>query len=384
MAEIDDLYQSLFGRAADSGGASYWGSTGLTGDALKNAMVGAAQGSDRGAVVNNSYSDLFGRQAETGGSNFWTSDDSWNKYASGGLDKLNLQIGGGSRDSDEFALMKNLASDKGSTWSKTFYDPTNAEAVWKALLDEDGFNLNSLQKPLAKVNPTLSGTSSAGYKDYLNPYLDEVLNSAVRKIGEQGDIARNRLGTSAFSAGAYGDARHGVESDNLTQSLMEAIGDLTATTKAQGFESAMGWYNQDLNRQADTAYKNAMLQGDWYDRNLNSANTANNMDLNSYTQNANWLSFLQGMDNYDRNWTQQSNNANYEDFWARQNWDQNQLTSLLNFLNAMPGQTTSVNSQADNSTWNSLGTWLGSALGNSGGSGSSAGSGSFWSSLGFI
>ena len=44
--EIAQNYQRLFGRAADQQGAAYWASTGLTGDALKNAMLSGAQGSD--------------------------------------------------------------------------------------------------------------------------------------------------------------------------------------------------------------------------------------------------------------------------------------------------------------------------------------------------
>lgn len=46
MADINALYQQLFGREADQPGAQYWQSTGLTGDALKNAMIAGAQGAD--------------------------------------------------------------------------------------------------------------------------------------------------------------------------------------------------------------------------------------------------------------------------------------------------------------------------------------------------
>lgn len=377
--EVQQAYQSLFGRTADAGGLDYWVNSGKSGSDLINSLTGAAQGSDRSAIVNNNYSDLFGRQAETAGSNFWTSDDSWNKYASGGLDSLRLQMGGGSQGSDEFKLIDNLKGSGGKGWAETFFDKNNSQSVWNALLDEEGFNgkgampdlaslLKGLQQPTASTG---GGTSSGGYKDYQNPFTEDVLNAAIRKLNESGDRQRNALGTQAFSAGAYGDARHGIESDRLTDSLLTAIGDLSATTNAQGFESAMGWFNRDLDRQANVAYQNANLQNQWMGNQITGANTANNIGVNDYTMNSNWLSYLKDLDQYDRTWTQNDLNSQYQDFWAQQNWDQNQLTALLNVLNAIPGQssTTAINTQPDNSWASMLGSSLQSAFGGSSKSG---------------
>lgn len=378
--EVQQAYQSLFGRTADAGGLDYWVNSGKSGSDLINSLTGAAQGSDRNAIVNNSFSNLFDRQAETAGSNFWTSDDSWNKYASKGLDNLNLQIGGGSQGSDEYKLIDNLKGSGGKGWAETFFDKSNSQAVWNALLDDEGFNgkgtmpdlaslLKGLQQPTASTGG--GGTSSGGYKDYQNPFTQDVLNAAIRKLNESGDRQRNALGTQAFSAGAYGDARHGIESDRLTDSLLTAIGDLSATTNAQGFESAMGWFNRDLDRQANVAYQNANLQNQWMGNQITGANTANNIGLNDYTQQTNWLSFLNNLDQYDRTWTQNDLNSQYQDFWAQQNWDQNQLTALLNVLNAIPGQssTTAINTQPDNSWASMLGSSLQSAFGGSSKSG---------------
>lgn len=377
--EVQQAYQSLFGRPADTGGLDFWVNSGKTGNDLINSLTGAAQGSDRSAIVNNSYQNLFDRTAETAGSNFWTSDDSWNKYASGGLNNLNLQIGGGSQGSDEFKLIDNLKGSGGKGWAETFYDPQNSKSVWNSLLDDEGFNgkgampdLNALLKQLQqKQTPSVAqgpASSGGGYKDYQNPYTEDVLNSALRKIGEAGDKQRNALGTQAFGAGAYGDARHGIESDNLTKSLLQTIGDLSATTNAQGFESAMGWANRDLDRQANVAYQNANLQNSWMGNQISGSNTANNIGLNDYTMGANWLSILNGLDQYDRGWTQNDLNADYQDWWAGQNWDQSQLTALLNVLNGIPGQssTMAVNTQPDNSWASMLGASLNSAFGGGG------------------
>lgn len=56
QAEIAQNYQTLFGRAPDEQGAAYWASTGLTGQALQNAMLGGAAPEDLRSAVNNAVS----------------------------------------------------------------------------------------------------------------------------------------------------------------------------------------------------------------------------------------------------------------------------------------------------------------------------------------
>jgi len=44
--EIEGIYQKYFNRGPDPSGVQYWGKSGLTGDALKNAIISGAQGPD--------------------------------------------------------------------------------------------------------------------------------------------------------------------------------------------------------------------------------------------------------------------------------------------------------------------------------------------------
>lgn len=45
-SDINAMYQQYFNRQADPAGLQYWQQSGLTGDALKNAIIGGAQGND--------------------------------------------------------------------------------------------------------------------------------------------------------------------------------------------------------------------------------------------------------------------------------------------------------------------------------------------------
>ena len=51
LTDVYGQYQTLFGRAPDVEGAQYWAGTGLSGQALTNALMAGAQGSDITAMA---------------------------------------------------------------------------------------------------------------------------------------------------------------------------------------------------------------------------------------------------------------------------------------------------------------------------------------------
>jgi hypothetical protein len=359
-SSINDLYKSILGRDADQAGLDYWMGTGKTGDDLVNSILAGARNDDRGSVLNRMYQDLFGRDAELAGIDYWSRDDQWSRLATGeGLDRFRLNLGASSYGDDEFLLMNRLAAaDPSIAWASPFFDSANSNWVFNYLLDEDGFNRNTLMpqaQPMPQVLPPQGGGgggSSNGYKDYHNAYLEDVLKGVIRDINERGEIARNDLGTAAFSSGAYGDSRHGVESAQLTEDLIKQIGDASNMARAQGFESAMGWYNRDLDRQTQIALNNAALQQNWTNSQYQGINMGQGIRTAEDQMIYDWLGSLRGLDDYDRSWQQLANNAAFEDFWAREQWDLTQLNAFLNAINAIPGQVgTQGTSQTPNNMW---------------------------------
>ena len=91
---LDQLYNELFGRTsgADEAGAEYWMASGLSGEALRDALIAGAQGSDvtgfqqaeqtagagaarspeRQAQVIKIYNELFGRDPGEAGLQYWS------------------------------------------------------------------------------------------------------------------------------------------------------------------------------------------------------------------------------------------------------------------------------------------------------------------------
>lgn len=93
--------------------------------------------------------------------------------------------------------------------------------------------------------------------DYLNPYVEQALQPAIRKIMEAADAQRKRIGANATMAGAFGDARHGIVESDLDQNTSTAIGDTASTFMRGAFDAAMGQRGQDLARFLDVDRTNA-------------------------------------------------------------------------------------------------------------------------------
>jgi hypothetical protein len=90
---------------------------------------------------------------------------------------------------------------------------------------------------------------------YINPNVAATLQPTIRAITEEADRQRRNIGAMATSAGAYGDARHGVLESTLGRNTEMAIGDATGRAYADAWNNAMAARAADLNRffGADTA-----------------------------------------------------------------------------------------------------------------------------------
>jgi hypothetical protein len=97
-SDINALYQQYFNRQAEPEGLQYWQQSGLTGDALRNAVIAGAQGPDLD-YYNSVYNrpNDYGHSAARGGY--------ISKYAEGGRVRTHYQTGGmadeGNLDDDD-------------------------------------------------------------------------------------------------------------------------------------------------------------------------------------------------------------------------------------------------------------------------------------------
>jgi hypothetical protein len=100
---------------------------------------------------------------------------------------------------------------------------------------------------------------------YLNPYYDQVLNSALGRMQTNFNQQRGQVGDQAIAAGAFGGSRHGVMEGVLAGEYNKNVGDLTARTMADGFNTATGLAMQDAGLKMNAGSALTQLGGNYFD-----------------------------------------------------------------------------------------------------------------------
>ena len=75
-------------------------------------------------------------------------------------------------------------------------------------------------------------------QQYMNPYLESVLEPQRREAQRQADIARNAMQGRMAQAGAYGGSRQAIMEAEANRNLMTQLGDITARGYSGAFEDA--------------------------------------------------------------------------------------------------------------------------------------------------
>jgi len=150
-------------------------------------------------------------------------------------------------------------------------------------MDTLGQATKALAGATGAYDPSMVATS---FKDFKNPYQQQVIDEAMRQIDRQGDISRQNLQAQATRAGAFGGSREGVQRAELDRALAEQknaaiVGALSqgynqsqaqaqqafeankarTLQQAQGYQGIGGLYGQQALQQAQLGQSAAGLQG---------------------------------------------------------------------------------------------------------------------------
>ena len=75
-------------------------------------------------------------------------------------------------------------------------------------------------------------------QQYMNPYLESVLEPQRREMQRQADIARNTMQSRMAQAGAYGGSRQAIMEAEAQRNLQQGLADLTGKGYAGAYEDA--------------------------------------------------------------------------------------------------------------------------------------------------
>ena len=106
---------------------------------------------------------------------------------------------------------------------------------------------------MTRVGQGLNDTAASGMETYQNPYENQVVQASLRDVANQAAMGMNNLNAQANQAKAFGGSRHGIAMAEAAKGFNQQAMDQAARLRSQGFNTALGASQADLNRQLGAA-----------------------------------------------------------------------------------------------------------------------------------
>lgn len=91
--------------------------------------------------------------------------------------------------------------------------------------------------------------TTAGLQQFMSPYQQAVIDESLAEINRQGQLQEQQVAAGAVQAGAFGGARHGVQSAELQRGLQERRNQITASLNQQNYQQAMSAFDAQRRRE---------------------------------------------------------------------------------------------------------------------------------------
>lgn len=123
------------------------------------------------------------------------------------------------------------------------------------------YNMGQPSKPIdSRIDSSLGPNA---YKQYMNPYLEDVIGRNASNINRQYDVQRNRINEDMAAAGGFGSSAQGVERALTGEAEARQIGDMDAQLRSQGFNTANDLAMRNASAYMDLdRYGRQVTQGD--------------------------------------------------------------------------------------------------------------------------
>jgi hypothetical protein len=185
--------------------------------------------------------------------------------------------------------------------------------------------------------------TGANVQQYMNPYMQNVVERQQQDAQRQADIARQTQGAQAARAGAFGGSGNMLANNQLNAQLARQKGDIQAQGLNTAYNQAMGQFNAQQGQNQAAAQLNAQqgqfgaglgLQG--LQTALTGANTLGSLGNTQYQQN---MGINQMQNQYGLQQQQQQQNIlnnQYQDFLNNQNNPYKQMGFMSDILRGLP------------------------------------------------
>lgn len=120
----------------------------------------------------------------------------------------------------------------GKKATQAYQDASGALSTIPGYLQQAGQNVQQ------GVNPITGQEISTGISNFMNPYTQNVVNSAVGDINRNADLQRSNISSLTNNAGAYGGQRQALLESELGRNQMLDVGNVSGQLNAAGFQNA--------------------------------------------------------------------------------------------------------------------------------------------------
>lgn len=108
---------------------------------------------------------------------------------------------------------------------------------------------------------TMGYDPRTAYRDYMNPYINEVINQSEQDIARQGKMQEQQLRSQAVAAGAFGGSRSAVAERELGRNVADQQARTSAGLRASAYEQAQNQAQQNFENQMQRRAAYASLLG---------------------------------------------------------------------------------------------------------------------------
>ena len=130
-----------------------------------------------------------------------------------------------------------------------------------AMLQAQALGQAGTQQAQAMTAGANYGFDPTSYQQYMDPYMNDVIQQQYQDIQRQGDIAKQGANAQAVGSGAFGGSRQGIQQAEINRNVLDQQARTGSQLRSAGFQQASGLAQQAASNQAQQQLAQAQQYG---------------------------------------------------------------------------------------------------------------------------
>ena len=130
-----------------------------------------------------------------------------------------------------------------------------------AMLQAQALGQAGTQQAQAMTAGADYGFDPTSYQQYMDPYMNDVIQQQYQDIQRQGDIQKQGANAQAVGSGAFGGSRQGIQQAEINRNVLDQQARTGSQLRSAGFQQASGLAQQAASNQAQQQLAQAQQYG---------------------------------------------------------------------------------------------------------------------------